>query len=231
MSGLRLFDSFSRHAERRDSLLHSATLDEPFVPYVGADYFDASPRLMIVGAALAYAPSTGETESPRSLAPAPTMEQRFLTSLAWTYTHVSGLEDRRASAFWRFVRRAIGVVHPRTPNWRDRLVWTNLAKVAQADRTAPEEKVAEAFWREDAAALRSEIDLFAPDLIVALSANHCLNAAYDVFGRGAMFDRGPDDRMWVRQLGSAKLLWTYHPQGKGGAEVQGWLDRLARFCS
>ncbi|MDX2275047.1 MAG: hypothetical protein NW206_06310 [Hyphomonadaceae bacterium] len=200
------FSCYSELCTARARLLPGKTLGLPFVSVAGPQYEVAPTRVLYVG----KSPWATHDEGACTGTP-----EEYEAGLAWSADWLEQ-QSTPSSAFWRFAAKVVHTLMPGLPGpAMSYMAWSDLAKVAQYKRGAPDRTVAAVMHAAECAALRQELATFEPDLVVLVSNDAVWNVATTIFGdRPDMIVH--DDQTWCRPEAEGrnfKLYWTRHPQG------------------
>ncbi len=182
--------------------------DQPFLAGVGPEYFQASPRLLVVGKATA---GWSNVEEP-------------VTAEATSAHSAAFVQEPTAGAFFRHVQQlALGVASGVDPAAAARrIAWTNLARIGYAGGNP----AGQAFDAQETLCrwlLAAELDWLRPDLVILLTGDYRHDLVSDFFD-GIVWEYLPNaghDAAWCGCWHGVRVVWTMHPQGKS-------LERLER---
>lgn len=183
---------------------------EPWVPYVGKNYFDsAGPRFMYCGGAAWWA-STVELPQDNGSA--------FDIAARDTEAFVSN--GMYSTPFWRLYRSSVALMpwaNSRPNEYVDsRVCWTNLTKTGMVQETAPPDKDVD-LRHLDVAQLQYELDVLQPDILMCVSGSIVPSTGHEIFDRWHDIDgiRPCTESTWFRRSDAGTLLlWTMHPAFK-----------------
>ncbi len=210
------YDAYRHLCEAHRRLPSDKRVGRPFVSVAGPHYANAPCRILYIGKALA-----GEAED----APTGSLPE-FQESASWS-SYWLGRQSLPSTSFWEFAAVVVGAVMPsHAEPATSYIAWSNVAKVTQHGKGAPDASVCATMHEADCAALRMELANFAPQLVVMVSASAVWNVATCIFGDREQMDEAFADRAWLRRRGPFKFYWTHHPQGKS---LQWRADQIARI--
>ena len=191
---------------RYRSFAHEHSYCGPFIPYVGEKYGSGLlPKFAYCGVAAAWPNHKLEAA------------ENYHFKADWANDVV--LQRRVNSAFWRLCWDTLELLDTDarfSPEERlQHMAWTNLSKLGSAKQTAPPDNDI-ALREMDAAQLRHEIEVLAPDLLLCVSGSRLRATAAAVFGKLEAGDLTPMiEPTHVTRLPSGGLLYrTMHPQYK-----------------
>lgn len=195
---------------------------DPFIPYVGAEYFAPGHVKLVYCGGAAWWNAPGEAFADDDAA--------FQWSRGQSVNFV--LEGMYDSPFWRLFRQIASIVPGLSgadeTDMLRRFAWTNLSKTGVVGQSAPPDND-RALRDLDVGQFRHEMDILRPDLLVCVSGSLVSSTGY------ALFDSPqwptPDvplpamASMWIRRSAwGGWLLWTMHPAYKPRA----WHDSVIR---
>lgn len=188
----------------RNELPSSKRIGRPFVSVAGPNFGLAPRKIMYVGKSPWATDDEGEATA---------SQDEYQASSLWS-SYWLGRQTNPSSAFWDFAAKIVNAAMPTAAEpATSYIAWSNLAKVAQLDRGAPDAEVSAAMLATERATLLVELDRFAPDLVVLVSNEAVWDLATSVFGDKADMTTQPDGTWTRKHPMGFKLYWTRHPQG------------------
>jgi len=176
----------------------------PFVSVAGPNFASAERKIMYIGKSPWATDEEGDATA---------SQDEYQASMLWS-SYWLGRQTNPSSAFWDFAARIVEAVMPSaTEPATSYIAWSNLAKVAQLDRGAPDAEVSAAMHAAERATLSVELDRFAPDLVVLVSNEAVWDLATSVFGDKIDMATQPDGTWTRKHPMGFKLYWTRHPEG------------------
>jgi hypothetical protein len=174
---------------------------QPFLAGVGPRYFEATPRLLIVGKATKGWSDVENQSDPESIAAS---AASFMTG------PTSGL-------FFGYIRKLAEELCIQPPGHRglDAIAWSNLARMDYAEGNP---KLRNFKKQRDVALelMQEEVAWLQPDLIVVLTSDYepeFVREAFGFGGREILPDAGHTD-CFAEVVGGVPIAWVRHPQGK-----------------
>lgn len=184
--------------------------DPTFLPFVGRDYFESQPRVLVLGES-----HWGEPEHA-----VPTITQEFVHRAVFAGRH----------AFTTKVAKLVGLLPPTEAITTDMLqsVWNRLAFYNYVQRlvaTAPRTPPVPSDWVISHDAFLTVVDQLHPQVVVSLGWQ-LWNGLVSVLGEETHSLPVPHLRL-SRPFGSVMIVPIAHPSGRGFRYGQ-WLSRLAQ---